>query len=145
MSMIIRLTKRKSEILHTNYHKRNTSGHSNYVGVTHVNRTQHQRDESAINRHSSVTNATPLPRPRDEINFSDNSNSNRQALLKDGRQIQDVHNSSSSIHTARFTGNHNTHAQVMENYHRTLNWKYRKNPQHRQNGNTHKQRYRDYL
>ena len=55
MSMIIRLTKRKSEILHTNYHKKNTSGLSNYVGVTYVNRTQHQRDESAINRHSSVT------------------------------------------------------------------------------------------
>jgi len=142
MSRIIRHTRRQSESLHANYHKRNTSGHSHHVDVAHANRTCHQRDGSAINRHSSVTNATPLPRPRDEINLSGNYNSNRQALLKDGRQIQDVHNSYSSIHTARLTGNSNTHDQVMENYHITLKWNYRRNPQNRRNGNKYK--HRDY-
>jgi hypothetical protein len=52
---------------------------------------------SAINRHSSVTNVASLPGPRDEINLSGNYNSNRQALLEDGRQIQDVHSSSSPL------------------------------------------------
>ena len=66
----------------------------------------------------------------------------QSAILEDGRQ--DVHNSYCPIHTARFIGNSNTHDQVMENYRRTLNTNYRRNPQHRQNGNTHKQRYRDY-
>jgi hypothetical protein len=65
-------------------------------------------------------------------------------ILEDGRQIQDVHNSYSPIYTARFIGNSNAHDQVMENYRRTLNTNYRRNPQPRQNGNTHKQRYRDY-
>ena len=145
MSRIIYLTRRQREILHANDHKRNTSDHSRYVDVTHANKTQYQRDESSINRHNSVTNATVMPPNQDEINLSGNYNSNRQTLLEDGRQIQDVHNSYSPIHTARFTGNSNTHDQIMENYHRTLNWNYRRNPQHRQNGNTHKQRYRDYL
>lgn len=106
--------------------------------IIHLTRTQ------SINIHSRVTNATVMSPNQDEINLRDNYNSNRQTLLTYGRQIQDVHNSYSLIHTARFTGNYNTHAQVMDNYHRTLNGNYRRNPQHRQNGNTHKQRYRDY-
>jgi len=131
ISRIVRLTSRQSEILHTYDYQRNTSGHSHNVDVTHANRTQHQRDKSEINRHSSVTNSTSLPPHRDEINLRGNYNSNRQTPLEDGRQIQDVHNSFS-------------HDQVMENYHRTLNWNYRRNPQNRQNGNKHKQTHRDY-
>jgi hypothetical protein len=38
-----------------------------------------------------------MPPNQDEINLSGNYNSNRQTLLEDGRQIQDVHNSYSPI------------------------------------------------